>query len=225
MSLRVEVIDARGEAARAQAADRAAAVLAQGGLVVHPTETVYGLGGDGSPGNNELVARIKRRDLGQPLLLLTPDLATLQASFAGLEWPERARLLASTFWPGPLTLVVPCADAPDGLRGPGGGLAVRISPDPTVAAILARWQRPMTSSSANLSGTEPAQTLEGALQVFVERSDLQDVSATVLALDAGPTLGTRGSTIVSFVDSPPRLLREGPVTRGELAKWLPELSA
>ena len=116
-----------------------------------------------------------------------------------------------------------CPGAPDGLIGPRDGLAVRISPDPTVAQLLAVWGRPMTSSSANLAGREPARTLEEALEVFSGRDDLSDVDAPVVALDAGMTLGTRPSTLVSFVDSPPRLLREGPVSRQEVEARLPEI--
>lgn len=74
----------------------------------------------------------------------------------------------------------------------------------------------MTSSSANLAGRDPARTLEDALEVFSGRDDLNDVDRRVVALDAGMTRGTGPSTIVSFVESPPRLLREGPVSRGEL---------
>jgi tRNA A37 threonylcarbamoyladenosine synthetase subunit TsaC/SUA5/YrdC len=81
----------------------------------------------------------------------------------------------------------------------------------------------MTSSSANLAGREPAWTLEGALEMFSGRDDLNDIDRRVVALDAGMTRGTRPSTIVSFVESAPRLLREGPVSRQEVEAWLPEL--
>jgi L-threonylcarbamoyladenylate synthase len=221
--MEVQVVAARGGADLERAAAIAAEVLGEGGLVVHPTETVYGIGGDGSAANNRLIARVKRREADQPLLLLVPDLEALRASFSGLVWPLEADELASSFWPGPLTIVVRCPGSPDGLRGPGDGLAVRVSPDPTVASLLAAWGRPMTSSSANLAGREPARTLENALEVFGGRDDLKDIERPVLALDAGVTRGTLPSTIVSFVESPPRLLREGPLSRRELEARLPEL--
>jgi len=221
--MEVRVVAARSDAERERAASVAADVLSEGGLVVHPTETVYGIGGDGSAANNRLVARVKRREPGQPLLLLVPDLEALHASFPDLEWPENAERLAGYFWPGPLTIVVRCPGAPEGLAGPGDGLAVRISPDPTVATLLAIWGRPLTSSSANLAGGEPPRTLEGALEMFSGRDDLNDIAVPAVALDAGSTRGTVPSTIVSFVESPPRLLRRGPVSRRELEAWLPEL--
>ncbi|UCC84635.1 MAG: L-threonylcarbamoyladenylate synthase [Gemmatimonadota bacterium] len=221
--MEVQVVPARGGADLERAASIAAQVLGEGGLVVHPTETVYGIGGDGSAANNRLIARVKRREADQPLLLLVPHLEALRASFPGLEWPVGAAELANSFWPGPLTIVVRCPGSPDGLRGPGDGLAVRVSPDPTVAALLAAWGRPMTSSSANLAGREPARTLESALEVFSEREDLEKIERPVLALDAGATRGTLPSTIVSFVVSPPRLLREGAVSRQEVEARLAEL--
>ena len=160
----VEIVPARSDSDREQAARVAAEVLAEGGLVVHPTETVYGIGGDGTAANNHLISRVKRREPDQPLLLLVPDREVLRLTFEALEWPAEAEKLAGSFWPGPLTIVVRCPGAPDGLIGPRDGLAVRISPDPTVAQLLAVWGRPMTSSSANLAGREPARTLEEALE-------------------------------------------------------------
>jgi L-threonylcarbamoyladenylate synthase len=219
----VQVVPARSSADLRRAAPIAAQVLAEGGLVIHPTETVYGIGGDGSAVNNRLLARVKRREPDQPLLVLVPDLDALRASFPGVEWPEGAERLAGYFWPGPLTVVVRCPETPEGLAGPGDGLAVRLSPDPTVTGLLAVWGRPMTSSSANLSGHQPARTVEGALEMLGNRDDLSDIGVPVVALDAGTTGGGLPSTIVSFVESPPRLLREGPVSRRDVEARLPDL--
>lgn len=220
--MRPQVIPARSEAERELAASRAAEVLREGGLVVHPTETVYGIGGDGSPENNRLVSRVKCREPEKPLILLTPSIEVLHGRFPDLDWPPEADRLAQRFWPGPLTLVVRCPGASAGLLGPNQGLAVRLSPDPTVAAILAHWRRPMTSSSANLTGGEPARTIDDALELFGERPDLIDLDRPIIAVDAGTTKGALPSTIVSFLDRPPRLLREGPVSREELEVSLSE---
>ncbi len=216
----IEVVPARNEAERHTAAARAVEVLEAGGIVVHPTETIYGIGGNCSPENNALISRVKMRGAQQPLLLLTPDLDALRKAFGELDWPPETESLVEHFWPGPLTVVVQCAKAPQGLVGPGGGIAVRVSPDPTVAAIMRRWRRPMTSTSANLSGCEPPRTLEQALQVFAGRDDLADAVEPVLGVDAGTTNGTTPSTVISFVESPPRLLREGLVTREQIEPWL-----
>jgi L-threonylcarbamoyladenylate synthase len=220
--MQVEVLSARNAEERAAAVARAVEVLGGGGIVVHPTETVYGIGGDGTDENNALISRIKRRESDRPLILLLPSLKALRDSYPGLEWPPGAEELAGRFWPGPLTLVVRCPGAPAGLLGPGGGLAVRVTPEPTLDILLTRWKRPMTSTSANLSGDEPARTLEQALAVFEGRPDLAE-GVLVLGLDGGTTEGSAPSTIVSFVESPPRLLREGPAGRREIERWLPEL--
>ena len=218
--MEIEILASRNEAERHMVAARAVEVLEAGGIVVHPTETIYGIGGDCSPKSNALISRVKLRGAGQPLLLLTPDLDALRSAFGELDWPHETEILVKHFWPGPLTVVVGCAGAPQGLVGPGGGIAVRVSPDPTVAAIMRRWRSPMTSTSANLAGCQTPRTLEQALQVFAGRDDLADVGVPVLAIDAGTTNGTTPSTIISFVESPPELLREGLVTREELEPWL-----
>lgn len=221
--MKVEVIRARAPTDLGHAARRAAEALAAGGLVIHPTETVYGLGGDGSIENNTLIAMVKRRQLGQPLIVLTPDVATARAAYPKLEWPAAADKLAKKIWPAALTIVVRCEGAPAGLIGAGGGLALRVSPNETVKTILRVWKRPMTSTSANFSGSEPARSVKAALELFAERIDLVKEERPVVALDAGPLPEMRPSTIVSFVHKPPRLLREGPVTRAQLLTCLPDL--
>lgn len=221
--MKIEVVQARDPTEFAAAARRAADALAVGGLVVHPTETVYGLGGDGSIENNTLIARVKRRQLGQPLIVLTPDVETARSTYRRLEWPKAAEKLAQKFWPGPLTLVVRCEGAPAGLIGAGGGLALRVSPNEIVTMMLRTWKKPMTSTSANFSGQEPARSLTAALELFAGRVDLLKDERPAVALDAGPIPETRPSTIVSFVQGPPRLLREGPITRAQLLTCVPDL--
>jgi L-threonylcarbamoyladenylate synthase len=221
--LEIEVATALTEGEREEAARQAAAVLGAGGLVIHPTETVYGVGGDGSTRNNALISRIKRRAAAQPLILLALNAEAAEEFLPGLVWPAALLPVAQRFWPGPLTVVVPCDDAPEGLRGPGGGVAIRVTPDPTVRAILRAWRRPMTSTSANLTGGAPARSLQAALKLLERREDLDDLGVPALGIDAGPSVGERPSTIVSFVESPPRLVREGPVPRGDLARWIEDL--
>lgn len=214
--LEIEVVSALTERGREVAAQRAAEVLGAGGVVIHPTETVYGIGGDGSTPNNALISRIKRRAASQPLILLALNRESVEGYLPGLQWPEPVTSVVERFWPGPLTVIIPCAEAPEGLRGPGGGVAVRVTSDPTVRAILIAWQRPMTSTSANLTGTGPARSLEEALGLLESFDDRGGIGVPVLGVDAGPSLTTGPSTIVSFLESPPRLVREGPLTREQL---------
>ena len=110
--MQVEVVLGRTIEDLESAGRRAAEVLGAGGLVIHPTETFYGIGGDGSTANNELLAKVKARSSAQPLILLIPDRERLRYLHPTLEWPRAADDLARRFWPGPLTMVVPCAEAP-----------------------------------------------------------------------------------------------------------------
>lgn len=200
---------------------RAAAVLRAGGIVIHPTETVYGLGGDGTPESSARIARLKGRDVDRPLLLLTPDLGTLRAFLPDVEWPESAERLAGRFWPGPLTLIVRCPGAPRGIRGPEEGLAVRISPHPVIGAIFRYWKRPMTSTSANRSGDPPALTAEAAVRGCGGQGAA--LPGPVVALDGGRSAGGVPSTLVALIGPRPRLLRQGPISADEIREIMPEL--
>ncbi len=219
--MQVEVVLGRTIEDLESAGRKAAEVLGAGGLVVHPTETFYGIGGDGSTANNELLAKVKARSSAQPLILLIPDRERLRHLHPTLEWPRAADELARRFWPGPLTMVVPCAEAPKGLLGPGGGLAVRVTPHGAVSAIFQHWNGALTSTSANVADKEPPCSLEEALLIFEGRDELAMLASPVLAIDGGATAGRLASTIVSFVESPPRLLREGPIGLDELKGVLP----
>ncbi|MDP2576516.1 MAG: L-threonylcarbamoyladenylate synthase [Candidatus Palauibacterales bacterium] len=236
--MKVEMRVARSPQGVQSAARRAAEVLRAGGLVIHPTETVYGIGGDASAASNDLIASLKkRRGSERPLILLTLDLAAVAALVEGLEWPDEAAALAERFWPGPLTLVVSCTGAPRGLQGAGagaragaragagaeGGIALRVTSDPCVRAILEEWEGPMTSTSANLAGRRPARTVEDAAAMFEARLAAVGGAEPALFIDAGETPGAEGSTIVSFVGAPPRLLRAGPISLRELKEVTPQI--
>ena len=132
---------------------RAAQILAQGGLVAFPTETVYGLGGDAQ--NSRAVAGIyeaKGRPRFNPLIVHVADLAMAE-SFALFD--ARARAPAQAFWPGPLTLVLPRRPACriDLLAGAGlETLAVRVPAHPLALALLRAAGLPVAGPSANRSG-------------------------------------------------------------------------
>lgn len=204
------------------AAEKAAQVLAAMELVIHPTETVYGIGGDATPESNALITRIKGRAGTQPLILLVLDVDAAREFLPALEWSPAARALAARFWPGPLSIVVRCPDAPSGIAGPDGGVALRATPDPVARAILRAWGRPITSSSANLTGQPPPRTARDAARLVEGREDLADV--TVLVVDGGPRGAAPPSTLVSLVGPTPRVLREGPITAGEIARALREVA-
>jgi L-threonylcarbamoyladenylate synthase len=194
------------------ALDQALALLRAGEVIALPTDTVYGVVVD--CGNAEAVARlytVKERPahLAIPLLLANEaDLLQVSSEVPAVAWE-----LAKAFWPGGLTLVIPAASwLPPILTAGQPTVAVRL-PDHRVPRVLAAGLgRPLAATSANLSGHPSATTAEAAF------NDLHD--RLPLILDAGPAPGGRDSTIVDLTSTPPKILREGPVTREQLAPWL-----
>ena len=182
---------------------RAARLLAGGGLVAYPTDTLYGLAVD--PRRADAVERLFRAkgrpaDMAVPLIAADPE----QAARAAGRLTPLARALAERFWPGPLTLVVAASPAlnPRLLAG-GATVAVRV-PDHAVArALAAALGHPLTATSANRSGAPPATTAAAAAEAV--GADLACV------LDAGPADVTTPSTIVDARGPAPVLLRPGAV--------------
>src|SRR5262245_50401758 len=183
---------------------RAAAVLKSGGVVAIPTDTLYGLAAD--PWNPSAVARvfaIKGRQEDRALPLVAADLDQVTQSIG--EMNPIARRLAERFWPGPLTLVMraPVALAP-GVTAGGGTIGVRVPSHAVARALCAAFERPLTATSANISG-QPA--TDDPDQVADQLLDGLDV-----LLDAGTTPGGPPSTIVDVTQAELRLIRAGAVS-------------
>ncbi|WP_121062788.1 L-threonylcarbamoyladenylate synthase [Chachezhania antarctica] len=180
----------------------AARLLRSGALVAFPTETVYGLGGDARRG--EAVAGIyaaKGRPSFNPLIAHVPD---ADAARRIVEWPDIAEALASAFWPGPLTLVLPLRPGHGiaGLTTAGlDTLAVRVPAHPAAQALLSAAGTPLAAPSANPSGRISPTTADHVL------AGLDGRIAAVL--DAGPTTVGLESTIVGLDGPTPTLLRPG----------------
>lgn len=185
---------------------RAAEVLREGGVIVFPTDTLYGLAAD--PRNPAAVAtvfRVKGRAQEEPLPLVAANLE--QAERQAAEFSRLGRRLAARFWPGPLTLVMPArASLAPGVSAGTGTVAVRV-PDHAVARRLAGLAGfPLTATSANRSGFPPAATAaEAAVGLEVGEDGLMGV------LDAGVTPGGPPSTIVDACGDEPRLIRAGAI--------------
>ncbi len=191
------------------AIDAAARCLAGGGLVAFPTETVYGLGADAR--NGEAVARLfaaKGRPRFNPLISHVVDVAAAQRV---ARFNEAAERLAVVFWPGPLTLVLPRADAcPVAALATAGldTIAVRV-PDHTVAReLLSAFAAPVVAPSANRSGHVSPTTPAHVLADLGGRIDL--------IIDAGPTRVGIESTIVACLQDRAMLLRPGGISRGKI---------
>lgn len=186
----------------------AAAVLTAGGLLAHPTETVYGIGGLAAELDAE-IERLKGREEGRPLLRLAPDLETLRRRHPRLEWGPAAGRLAAAFWPGPLTLVLD--------DGTPDGLGVRVEGHPMTRRVLERTERTMSSTSLNLSGEAPARTSAGAREAL---EALPRSRAELAWLDAGDLPGGSPSTVLSLRGGEARVLRRGALEVGRLQELL-----
>lgn len=193
--------------------------LERGGLLGYPTETVYGLGGRVDRDRIAALRALKGRGEDKPFLLLVPTVAGIAES--GLEWSASSARLAEAFWPGPLTLVLrdPEGRHPQGVRGPSGGVAVRLSPAPFVRALMEVWRKPLLSTSANPAGTAPARTAAGVRDSLLDRADV----SRLWIMDGGPQPGSEPSTLVDCIGPRPGLLRRGAIPLEVLRDVLPEL--
>jgi len=178
----------------------AAAVLAAGGVVLMPTDTLPGL--HARLDRPEALARLralKGRDAGKPLLVLThaPEGA---AAWARLEGTAAAA--AAAVWPGPYTLVLPASPlAPAAVTGGGDTLAVRVPAPDGLRALLAAAGAPLASTSANAAGEAPARTMDAAAAWCGAEVDL--------VADLPWEGGGAPSTLADLTVDPPRVLRPG----------------
>ena len=210
--------------APARALERAAAHVRAGGLLILPTDTVYGIGAlasDAAGVSRLLAAKGRDRRMPPPVLVADPA----QAFDVVARLPDAARVLIGAFWPGALTLVLDArADLDWDLGESGGTVALRM-PDHPLALELLRRTGPMAVTSANRTGLAPATDAAAALAAFPGRVALADDDAAgphgadILLLDGGPTPGPVPSTIVSLAGGSPDpvVVREGVVPRAELA--------
>ncbi|HTT10099.1 MAG TPA: L-threonylcarbamoyladenylate synthase [Burkholderiaceae bacterium] len=202
------------------AIDRAVDVLAAGGLVAVPTETVYGLAADAdSPAAVRAIFAAKGRPSDHPVIVHVADAGALDAWSSKV--PEQARLLAQRFWPGPLTLVLPrAARAHDGLTGRQETVGLRCPAHPWAQALLAAWCERRRDPAAALAA--PSANSFGHLSPTTAahvRADLGERPAgkVDLILDGGPCPVGIESTIVDLSrDERVRLLRPGHITRTQL---------
>lgn len=187
---------------------RAAGVLKNGGLVVMPTETVYGIAANAL--DPEAVAKIftaKGRPQDNPLIVHIAALNDLKPLVA--NFPENAALLAQRFWPGPLTMVLPkSALVPPAVSAGLQTVAIRMPSHPVARALIALSGVPLAAPSANISGSPSPTTA---------RHCIDDLSGRVdIIIDGGECPVGLESTVVSLAHTPPRLLRPGAVTIAEL---------
>ena len=180
---------------------RLAEEVLRGGVVAFPSDTIYGLGCSlFDTGAVEMLARLKHRDRGHAIISLIPE--PLQAWGLGAEVSVVAERLIDRYWPGPLSLIFRASPlVPVRVLGRGGTIALRCPKDTLCQRILEHIGGPVVSSSANLSGQRPAETVEEVVATFGNQLDL--------VLDGGPRRARPPTTLVDVSGERPRLLRRG----------------
>jgi L-threonylcarbamoyladenylate synthase len=191
-----------------EAVYRAAEIIQKGGIVAFPTETVYGLGADAF--NPLAVARIfevKRRPSFDPLIVHVANPADVKKLVK--EIPSNAKKLIERFWPGPLTVVLlKEEDIPDIVTAGLPTLAIRMPSHPMALSLIRKSDSPIAAPSANLFGYLSPTTAEHVREQLGDQVDL--------ILDGGPCSVGVESTIVSFLEERPKLLRPGGVSLEEI---------
>jgi L-threonylcarbamoyladenylate synthase len=179
-------------------------VLKNHGVVAYPTDTLYGLGA--AFNDLEAVERvfdIKGRPRNAALPLLVASHEDVEQVAVGLNpWAE---ILMEAFWPGPLTLVVPSAQAtPDVVTGGSGTVAVRMPDHPVPQALVRGLGCPITGTSANPTGGSDPATAEDVRRALGDRVDC--------VIDGGPAPIGQPSTVIDLTGKRPRLIRAGALT-------------
>ncbi len=188
---------------------RAARVLAGGGVILYPTDTLYGLGClAGHAAAVKRVYAIKGKPETKPSLVLV-DSVEMAGGMAAVV-PPLARRLMDLFWPGPLTLVLEAAPGvPDLLTAGTGKVGIRLPADEFCRRLVNRCGSPLVSTSANRSGVEPSAAFTALLREFGGEVDL--------AVDSGERQSPP-STIVDVSEGVLTIVREGVVSALELTR-------
>jgi L-threonylcarbamoyladenylate synthase len=182
-----------------------AEVLLAGGLVVYPTDTLYGIGCDAT--SEEAVSRIRKakgRDAAKPLSIIVFDLAAVEALCVT---SAKQRQILSELLPGPYTFILklktsmPCS--------PDGTIGIRVPEHIFMRQVSREIKRPIVSTSANLSGEkEPAEAGDIAREI---------AEAADLIIDGGKCKYAQGSTVIDLIHS--KVLRKGAIRQGDSFEW------
>jgi L-threonylcarbamoyladenylate synthase len=205
------------EAPEEKALVLAAEVIQAGGLIVYPTETIYGIGSNALDRRGIIrIQALKRRPEPRPILVLVPNIGAVAQLVS--ETTELARKLMESFWPGPLTLVFRASAAvPTELTQGNGTVGIRVPSSELCLRLLEMCECPITSTSANLSGKTPLKSIAEMKKVLTPGIDLY--------LDAGVLPESKPSTVVDVTGDIPRLIRDGAVSVESLRSAVPDIIA
>ena len=190
---------------------RALKAIENGGIIIIPTETVYGIAALASDKNAvRKIYEAKGRDFKKPLPLISSSVKGLKG-WAVLG--DRAKIVGESFWPGPLTMVVPKGKkTPDIVTAGKDKIAVRVPKHYFIKELIESLGNPLVATSANISGEEePLQCSE------INPLLLEKVS---LCIDGGHTLYEQASTVIDMTQEQMPILRPGPITGKQIVEAL-----
>lgn len=213
--MKAEVVSMTAENLDMEAIRRGGEILKSGGLVAFPTETVYGLGGDAlNPEASRKIYAAKGRPSDNPLIVHIAEMDKLEAIVA--EVPEKARILAEKYWPGPLTMILPKSDlVPKETTGGLESVAVRFPSDRIAQELIKAGGGYVAAPSANTSGRPSPTTAQHVEEDLGENIEM--------IIDGGQVGIGLESTIVDFTEEVPVVLRPGYISLEMLQETLGEV--
>lgn len=202
-----KILKINPESPEPELVQQAVSIIKKGGICAYPTETFYGLGVDVT--NEHAIKRlfdVKRRDYGNPVAVIVSDRDMLASIVQ--EIPEKALLLMDLFWPGPLTILFNTNQKiSKWLTTNTGRIGIRVSSHPVATALVRGLGRPLTTTSANLTGFPPSLNLRHLKSYFGSKIDL--------IVDSGELPPSAGSTVVDVTEEKLAVIREGMI-KGDL---------
>ena len=191
-----------------------AGLLKSGAVIAFPTDTYYGLGADID--NDEAINKIfaiKGRPHDQPILILISDRKDLKPLISTREIPVFADRLMDEFWPGPLTIVFHAsAGISDVITGSTGKIGIRLPAHPFCRSLVRELGRPLTATSANISGKPSLCSPSDVLDAIGDRVEV--------LVDGGMTEGGAVSTVIDATGAELVVIREGVISEGHLREVL-----
>lgn len=194
-----------------EAARKAASVLNRGGVIVYPTETLYGIGALATNGAAvERIFEVKGRPHGKPIPVLVKNIDMLSQI---AKSSQLANSLSEQYWPGKLTMILEqTAELPELITCGSGKIALRISSNAFVNALFELVREPLTSTSANISDGPNISDPQELFETFAGKVDL--------IVDSGKIPASKGSTIIDLTLDPPQILRDGDVDSKTLKEFI-----
>ncbi|MBI1806748.1 MAG: threonylcarbamoyl-AMP synthase [Ignavibacteria bacterium] len=192
--------------------DDAAAVIRKGGVLIYPTDTIYGLGCDAF--NADAIRRIfeiKRRPETRPALVLARSISMVKELVT--EISPMASQLMKQFWPGPLTIILRAKRKVNSyVVSPDGKIGIRVPNHRFCLRLIGTCETPVISTSANISGHDTPKNVRALVEMFSSSVDL--------VVDAGNLRSILPSTVVDVSDGTLNIVREGSISRERLQRFL-----